>query len=146
MVKIRTLLRAQSGSFSPVEIADRPEDPDYIEGAIELTVDGIEILTIREWDYVDQLWGYIVKLTHDLAAGVGEVQTTFPDQPILLSFVNRSGRLQISCKYDSVNRSAVADLDDAIRALREAATDFFGRMIILWPEYSERYNSMLERM
>lgn len=61
------------------------KDSFYIEGAIELTINGVVIFDKEMWDYIDQLWSYI-------ADGIICIQdnqpfeTYFPGQPIKVSY------------------------------------------------------------
>ena len=86
MVTVTTYLRAPDGTFQPVETStSAPADPDYVEGAIELTIDATTIIGTEEWDYVDQLWAYIANMLLNLKTD-DVASTYFPDQPIKLTF------------------------------------------------------------
>jgi hypothetical protein len=118
---------------------ERPSDAQYVEGAIELTVDGMSILTVAEWDYVDQLWSYIADMIQNLSR-TGEASTYFPDQPIMLTFVRSSpGRLLVSCKIGNETRRVNVGEREFLNALRIAGDAFFLKMATLVPENSEGY-------
>ncbi|MEU0511198.1 hypothetical protein [Amycolatopsis sp. NPDC006125] len=43
MIEIRNFLRRKDGTFEPLlASSDPPEDPLYVEGAMELVIDGVE--------------------------------------------------------------------------------------------------------
>src|SRR4051812_2498914 len=119
VVQVQTLLRSPNGAFVLIDACrERPSDVQYIEGAIELAVDGVPILTVTEWDYVDQLWSYISDMIRSLS-DAGEATTYFPDQPIMLEFVRSSpGRLLVSCKIGKEVRRVNVEESQFLKALR----------------------------
>ena len=147
MITVRSYVRLEDGAFQPIEEATtRPPDPDYVEGAIELTVNGTPIITTEEWDYVDQLWAYIANVLEELHA-TGTGSTDFPDQPIELVFERQGGRVLVSCRIDEDDvRRASADEEELLVALREAGGRFFTRMAELVPELTDRYRFERERL
>ncbi len=85
MIEISTYVFT-SPDYELVEALSKPPpDADYIKGVIELTIGGVEILTRRVWDLVDQLWAYMVNGVAEVAAGRSFL-TRFPDQPLELRF------------------------------------------------------------
>src|SRR5687767_8190020 len=104
MVTVTTYLRAPDGTFQRVEATTAtPADPDYIEGAVELTIDGTTIIGTAEWDYVDQLWAYLADMLHELTTG-DAASTYFPDQPIRLTFERTAGRILVTSEAGGVVR------------------------------------------
>jgi len=72
--------------FVPIEtVKSRPHDIQYIEGAIELSVNGVRMIDRSVCDLVDQLWAYIVNGLDNLSQGRAH-HCHFPDQPLQLSF------------------------------------------------------------
>lgn len=60
MIEIISYLRTTDGQFVEVSETDtRPANHRYVEGAIDLVIDGVPILDVALWDYVDQLCAYI---------------------------------------------------------------------------------------
>ena len=55
-------------------------DLNYLGGAIYLKYGDEVILDFKLWDYVDQLWAYILNLVEDYVLS-GSSETLFPDQP-----------------------------------------------------------------
>ncbi|MDN3954538.1 hypothetical protein [Sporolactobacillus laevolacticus] len=64
-------------------------DLDYLGGAIFLKYGNKVILDFKLWDYVDQLWAYIISLIEDFILK-GNSETFFPDQPIKIGFNHMS--------------------------------------------------------
>lgn len=120
-------------------------DTDYIDGAISLNINGVEIISTDMWDYVDELWGYIVKGVVKLAKK--EASTTyFPDQPIKLSFEHLYGEvIKLSVECEGVT-SAVLNQRELHDSLREHLYKVFEVMKKLAPENSEWYNEILHEV
>jgi hypothetical protein len=119
-----------------------PPDPHYIEGAIELIINGTEIIGKAHGDYVDQLWSYIAAMTEKLSRE-DEVSTYFPDQPILLTFSRVGNRLLVSSRVSSGVRRASADESELLQALRTAGRRFFDKMSELVPSNLDSYQVAL---
>ena len=85
MIDVKTYLKVGDEFLMPSQFYQEVDDPDYIEGAIELIVDGEKILNLSMWDYVDQLWAYLIDGLINLNDGKS-FSTFFPDQPIEVKF------------------------------------------------------------
>jgi hypothetical protein len=146
MITIRTFLRSKDGAFQQVEACEAPPgDPDYIEGAVELSIDGVEILGRSEWDYVDQLWAYIANMIHALRTQ-DEASTYFPDQPILLTFERKGNRILVSSKAGEATRRASADESELFAAIGTAGREFFEKMSDLARSNSAGYQIALAKL
>jgi hypothetical protein len=136
VVEIETFLKGADGEFVQVEACRAPPpDLDYIEGAIRLSVDGLEIIGIEEWDYVDQLWCYIAKMVTKMQSS-GYAETYFPDQPIKLSFRAVGSRVSVTAKIGEETKTANASSADFLEAVKAAGMIFFRRMSELVPANS----------
>ncbi|RCG29634.1 hypothetical protein DQ384_18765 [Sphaerisporangium album] len=150
MINVRSFFRTPDGEFVAVDEFDGAlDDLDYIEGAIELEVDGKPMLGKAEWDYVDELWFYISDMVREMRS-TGEAMTDFPDQPITLSFrrIDRVGRVRISCDFgvSHERRDAVVREEELLDALRRSGSLFFEKMAILAPGHSKGYADAVERL
>jgi hypothetical protein len=146
VIRITTYLRSGDGTFRPAETCTAPPaDPDYIEGAIELNIAGVEIIGKREWDYVDQLWAYICTMSKELRTQE-RADTYFPDQPILLAFQRKGQRVLVTSKAGDETRTADADFDELMSALREAGTGFFAHLARLVPANARSYEMALSEL
>ncbi|NGN67058.1 hypothetical protein G5C51_24515 [Streptomyces sp. A7024] len=135
----------KNGSYAPLaETAGPPDDPDYVEGYISITVFGQAVMGEENWDLVDQLWAYIASMlvtvqTRDCA------RTQFPDQPTELALRRHGTYMVISCG----DATASAPAAELLGALREAGIHFFDELHRLQPSESWRYGmvrSQLERI
>ncbi|MEV2273329.1 hypothetical protein [Nonomuraea africana] len=146
-VKIESYLRNETGGFTSIDQIDTPpQDLDYIEGYIELTINGIVILDKELWDYVDQLWAYISNMILALRKS-NEASTYFPDQPIKLTLRRQSqGRILVECQIEDELRSTSAVEREVIEALQTSGLAFFRKMSVLAPSQREGYTGALERL
>ncbi|MFJ8795037.1 hypothetical protein [Streptomyces sp. NPDC102462] len=136
MVEIETFLKVADDGFVQVEACRTPPpDLDYIEGAIRLSVDGLEIIGTEEWDYVDQLWCYIAEMATKMQSS-GYAETYFPDQPIKLSFQATGSRVLVTAKIGEVIRTGNASSVDFLKAVKAAGMIFFRKMSELAPANS----------
>lgn len=146
MVTVRTLLRSSDGTFAPMNrSATPPPDLDYVEGAIELSVDSVEIVGRAQWDYVDQLWAYIATMIETLRTK-DEASTYFPDQPIRLTFSRKGRRILVSCESGEVKRVASADESELLARLRVAGREFFDAMGAMAPANNRSYQISLAQL
>ena len=109
------------------EFSGKLNDNDYIDGAIELSVDGVVLFDKNLWDCVDNLWSYILWGLEDLSAGKEHV-TGFPDQPIEIHFRPLGDRFaEIEVKYGKGRRVRV-ELKEFIAEMLVEAEYFFKKM------------------
>ncbi|GAA2017622.1 hypothetical protein GCM10009799_52010 [Nocardiopsis rhodophaea] len=134
-IEVNSYLREQDGTLVPVaDWCKGIDDSYYIEGAIEIFVDGRTFMDIALWDYVDQLWAYILNILVDLRTEK-IARTYFPDQPIELSFRRVGhGRLLATLEVNKSDiRTVNADEAEFTEALLSGASHFFNRMHEILP-------------
>lgn len=96
---------------------------DYIEGAIELCVNGVVVLDKTMWDCVDQLWAYLVEGVMCIARGEG-FKTYFPDQPIEMSFGVQGGDVVVAVTVHETVK-VIVDRSEFVSEMRRLAVEFF---------------------
>lgn len=148
-VHIRSLLRKKDGSFTPVQAWEGPiGDSEYLEGALELTVNRVPLMTTVMWDYIDELWAYIINALEELVSSES-VSAYFPDQPIEFTMKKTSpGRIHVSIgsrsgKFD--NSTQVQEQQFA-RGLIDGGQEFFLKMMELNPGSRDQYEHEVERL
>lgn len=111
-----------------------------------LSANGVEVLSLEHWDYVDQLWSYVVNMLESLKTS-DSASTGFPDQPMELKFTRKGsyGVLVQSIARDD-KRSAVVEEAELLSVLREAGVRFFDRMQELDPRSASSYAQERERL
>ncbi|MEV8435757.1 hypothetical protein AB0425_00150 [Actinosynnema sp. NPDC051121] len=129
MITVVSCLRARDGSFTPVaRCRTAPPDLDYVDGAIDLVINGVAVVDQSMWDLVDQLWAYLVTMLHELREH-GRAETCFPDQPLKLRFERIGGsRVLVVSEPSSGPRKSVVDEDELVTVLAAAAIEFFTAM------------------
>jgi hypothetical protein len=147
MIEVTSYLRTADGRFVQVgEVTEAPPDPDYVAGAVELVIDGVQLMDTVMWDYVDQLWAYICDMVRTYRER-GEANTYFPDQPIMLSFKRHgSSRVLVSLTINDETRKVSVGEEELIEALRAHGSAFFARMAELLPQNRAGYEDALERL
>ena len=148
-IEVNTYL-VTGGAYLPLADVREPiADPDYIEGAIELTIDGRAIITRAEWDLVDQLWAYLIDGVVEVASG-RSFSTGFPDQAVKLRFtVNpEDDTVTVEVHYPRMGRDARATLPrrEFVGAMASAAEPVFIRLIELAPGNREGYERVLQQL
>ncbi|MFW5415822.1 hypothetical protein J0910_04260 [Nocardiopsis sp. CNT-189] len=79
-------LRSADGGFVPVSAwSGGFADPDRIDGAIVLSVDGQVFLDEDYGDLVDRLWAYILTMLEE-PGEKDSVEAFFPGRPLRLAF------------------------------------------------------------
>ena len=145
MIGVQSLLRTPDGAFVPVLEAD-PGDLDeyYLAGAIDLEINGTQIIDTEMWDYVDQLWAYICTMLQDLRSS-GTSRTYFPDQPIELKFERLpSSLVLVSIEAGDDIRKVSVDEEGLVERLGCAAKEFFQDMNSLLRQ--DRYSGELRKI
>jgi hypothetical protein len=145
-VSIASYLGNPTKGFTLVTEAAAPRDPDYIDGAIDLSVHGVPILDRELWDYVDQLWAYICNMVEELRTQ-DEAYTYFPDQPIKLTFKRiGGGQILVSLNWPTEGRQAAVEEDLFLEQLKESGREFFEQMKDLVPSNADAYDEALARL
>ncbi|HEX4724174.1 MAG TPA: hypothetical protein VH333_16780 [Pseudonocardiaceae bacterium] len=147
MIAIESYLRAPDGQFVPAEqAAFEPADDLHIEGAIQLTVNYVDVLDRSLWDDVDQLWAYIANMVESLGKS-DSASTYFPDQPIEFAIARvGGGKVRVWSVVGDVTRSSVIDEGRFMTALRAAGLTFFDAMSRLVPANAATYRYSVAKL
>jgi hypothetical protein len=147
MISITSYLRDPAGEFVPVDDADFvPADDRHIEGAIQLTVNHVDIMDTSLWDDVDQLWAYIATMVATLGTA-DSASTYFPDQPIEFTVARTGGgRVRVESTVNGLVRGSVVDEDRFLSALRAAGLDFFAAMSRIVPANAAAYRESVDAL
>lgn len=146
MIDVRSYLKS-GAKFVDVESFDgNIKDPDYIDGALVLSVNGIELVNVKMWDLIDQLWVYLVDGLELVSQGK-EFKTYFPDQAIELCVRPVNDNLVlVSVKIWSSVNQALSSREEFIRALALEAQRFFTAMGRLVPHEQRFYETILQNI
>lgn len=132
-IEVHSLLRVGKGKFVRVEDAApeemRRRSGDSVEGAIELAVGAVPVLTSAEWDDVKDLWAYIAGMVNRLSRGEPEVSTYFPDQPIMFRLTRRArDMMDVVCEIGGSRRWAVTHEAELLTELCQGGITFFDNL------------------
>jgi hypothetical protein len=147
MIEATTYLFAGAALVPLDDVREPPKRLNYIEGAIELSIDGHPIITKDEWDLVDQLWAYLVNAVQRVAAG-RDAQMPFPDTPIDVTFAldAASDTVTVTLSYKTlpVPRRATAPRAELVRRICELARGVFEKLYALVPD--ARFQRVLDQI
>ena len=87
-MEIVTYMKFDDG-FVAVGDLDRKITGFYVPGAIHMESSKHVLLSVIEWDYIDQLWAYLITGLGELLRS-GRFETGLPDQPIFINFVDQT--------------------------------------------------------
>lgn len=124
MIKINTYFKQGDEFIEYKSFEGSIDDIDYIEGAIELSIYGVELINVSMWDYIDQLWSYITDALLSISDNE-PFETYFPDQPIQLKF-KPVGKNMVEIEVLSGKKvNTVIDKNELVNTLKLHAIDFF---------------------
>ena len=148
-VRIQSFLRKEDETLVPIQEWDAViADPDYLEGALELTVNGVPLISPVMWDYIDELWAYIITTLRELVSD-GSSYTYFTDQPIKLEMEKTSSgmvKVSISSRSGKFNNSTQISEDRLVLPLLDEGEQFFLKMQELEPEGQNHYEGEIKRI
>ena len=123
MISVKTYIKSNNEFVEFNHYEEAFEDSDYIEGAIELTINGVILFNKDMWDYIDQLWSYIGDGIICIQSNK-PFETYFPDQPIKISFtpVKESVSVSVIC-YSEIK--VKVDKKEFIHEMSKHVISFF---------------------
>ncbi|MET9345893.1 hypothetical protein [Streptomyces termitum] len=133
-VVVRTFLCSGTGECTGIEQA-RPVFGRglHVQGAVELGIDGAEVLTRAEVDTIDALWSLLLTcLGNFLESGHGVLR--FPERAYSLTFERAAGR-RVVLRFAGPNakRSASGGEREVMDALLSGAAEFFRAVLASSP-------------
>lgn len=148
-ITIQSYLRREDGQFVPLrEWVDPINDHDNLEGALDLIVNDIPLITPTMWDYIDELWAYIINTLQDFSSKKS-ANTYFPDQPIKLELKRTSPGttlISISSRSGKFDKSTLTQERNLVRQLLDAGEEFFTKMSKLDPTGQGQYGHEIEKI
>jgi hypothetical protein len=154
MLTAKTVLK-KGNDFIPIEEwTGKIEDPDYIEGALIITLDGRAILNESLWDDVNWIWPYIANGLIDIADGK-DFQTNFPDQPVTFSIKHMANDWLLLHVFSEDREFAMAKIrkDEYLCGMTHGARDYLTKMEAISPgnepaldHYLDLLNSVEKRL
>lgn len=140
MIEIRTYIKSGDEFYDVFTFEGPLDDVDYIDGALELTINGVNLINKEMYDYIDQLWAYISEGLVNLFNGKS-YKVFFPDQPIEIEF--------LPIKNDGVlisiyNNKIFYNKNDFLNVMSKHAKSFFERLILIEPSLSPSCSNIIK--
>lgn len=143
MIEVLSYLKVNNDFINVFDFAGCVKDDDYIEGAISLCVNYVELINIEMWDYIDQLWAYILDGLESIRKNI-DFECSFPDQPISVSFVSNKENVLVSIKGANEKKVSI-DKKELINFLALHIEQFFIRLGEISGIEKGKYNYEIEK-
>ncbi|MGH9181876.1 MAG: hypothetical protein ACRDY5_09195 [Acidimicrobiales bacterium] len=147
MIQWESYLKVEDEFIEIAACSGPLDEPDYLDGFLRLTVDGVAVLDEEHWDLVDFLWDFLVEAMEEMQDADSFV-VQFADQPTHIRLQRLvGGRLRIELVVPGrYVRRAECAFDEFVATAIPAATSFFGHLVRLDPEHRERHEVLLQRV
>jgi hypothetical protein len=146
VIEIATYVQIPEGPVVPVKDATALADDFYVEGALLLRVDGIQVMDFDLKDDALSLWYDLANLVTAYLSD-GTAMTYFPDQPIELSLL--PGDDETTVRWSLTNlphpSSTEVQLVELVESLAAGAEHFFREMARLRPDDRHYFDDERER-
>ena len=121
-------------------------DSHYINGAMELNINGVAVIDRSMWDLIDQLWMYIVTMLRNLKTS-GTAKFSFPDQALKFT-CERIGRgmVRVASYPPEGPIVAVTNEADLVSALKKSGIAFFKVMRRLDSKHRKDYDELVREL
>lgn len=139
MINISTYLKIKNNFINIEDFYGKIDDEFYIDGSIELSIDNVELIDKSMWDYIDQLWCYLIDGLNSLSKNES-FKTNFPDQPIEVKFeiIKNNALITVGDKKIFVDRNFF------ITSMAAHAKKFLSKLITLDGVNSDPYIPYLD--
>ena len=135
MVVVETYVRTAPGVFVPFGTeAPRPGTLDALEGALEISLDGEELIGTRNWDDVHTLWAYAADALATFR-GTGAGLLPFPDQPVAVELARVAGDVRLTVRGDGPDRSLTVGEPEFVQAVRARGREYFAAVGRWFPDH-----------
>lgn len=145
MIFVQSYLKNKDNFIVYDEFDSKVDDSDYIQGAIELKINGVEIINKSMFDYIDQLWAYIADGLVDVSQRK-EFYTYFPDQPIKFSINYLHGDIiKVSLICDN-EVNGIIDKNIFIKSISSHIKSFMMKMKYIAPNNIDIYEDIINKL
>ncbi|HDJ1442397.1 TPA: hypothetical protein PPN70_004868 [Serratia rubidaea] len=144
MIEVKSYIKSKEDYINILEFSGEIKDCNYIEGALELTINNVNLINLEMWDYIDQLWAYLSEGL-DAISKNNEFNTYFPDQPIEVKLKPIKDNVLISVKCNS-KVTTLTNKDEFVSAMSKHALDFFERLSTIKGIEKDHYKHEIENL
>ena len=144
MISIESYLKLDDEYINVFEYEGSIKDSDYIDGAICLDINGVKLISMEMWDYIDQLWAYFTIGICDLF-NRKVFKTRFPDQPIEVVFkpIRDQALIIVNCHSEV---KVIVDRNEFVRVMSEHALLFFEKLSSIKGVNKSQYRNEIEKL
>ncbi|AVJ18249.1 MULTISPECIES: hypothetical protein [Serratia] len=144
MIEVKSYIKSKEDYINILEFSGEIKDCNYIEGALELTINNVNLINLEMWDYIDQLWAYLSEGL-DAISKNNEFNTYFPDQPIEVKLKPINDNVLISVKCNS-KVTTLTNKNEFVSAMSKHALDFFERLSTIKGIEKDHYKYEIENL
>ncbi|ELY4323842.1 hypothetical protein QL189_19810 [Cronobacter turicensis] len=137
-ISIRSYVKCGEAYIDFFDFTGPVKDPDYIDGALELSVNGVNLIDNSICDYIDDLWSYLAEGLSIVSKGQA-FKTYFPDQPIEVNLVPDNNTILVSVNCDAEVKLSV-NKHDFLITMAEHAKKFFEHLKLIVPSSDKSSN------
>ncbi|CAD5609073.1 hypothetical protein [Escherichia coli] len=144
MISVKTYLKINNEFIEFHEYNGGLSNINYIEGALELSINGVVLIDKTMWDYIDQLWAYIVNGVENILNDE-PFETYFPDQPIKLKVIPSNENIIFSVECDT-EKKVFVNRKYFIETMASSAIEFFDFLRKNHQSFDSDYKNILVRL
>ncbi|MBU9977827.1 hypothetical protein KTP48_03595 [Proteus mirabilis] len=127
MISIKTFIKLNDEFIDIFNLNEKIKNNDYIDGAIELTINGKVLMDKSMYDYIDDFWSYLSEGLY-IVSQEKEFKCFFPDQPIEVNFIpQKENRILVSVNCHEEIKTFV-DKSEFLHVMTEHAKKFFEKL------------------
>ncbi|MDC9596949.1 hypothetical protein [Xenorhabdus anantnagensis] len=132
-ININTYIKVKDEFIDFYQYEGDIKKSDYVDGVLELTINGKPLIDKSMWDDIIDLWSYLSEGLF-LVYENKEFKCYFPDQPIEVKFIPLKGhrRVCVSVNCHSEVKTSI-EKNEFLIAMRDHAIKFFERLEYLKP-------------
>ncbi len=146
MLQVISYLKSDEKFINIQDFYGQIEDVDYIEGAIEIMTEDKILLSLYDWDYIDQMWCYIVEGLNTVKAGQ-KFSTYFPDHPTEFIFIpHKESQTVDICVKSHEDLCSRIDYDEFMTVMIDEAVNFFENLSRICEDLREFCLDMIEQL
>jgi hypothetical protein len=143
MIKVQTFIKNNDEFIEVSKVASDSIHEEYIDGAINLTVNNQNIISFELWDTIDDLWGYICNGLVEVSSGK-EFECFFPDQPVKIK-LSPVGFDRVLVQIGD-KKAVSVDRNDFISEMKKGAIFFFENLKRVSPHNKELANDIISQV
>lgn len=140
MITIKNFLKVKDDFIDIKDFKGTIDEDIYIEGAIIININDVEVMGLAHYDYILILWNSLVNQINETKLK-SATAINFPDQPTTL-LIEPNGQDLIKLSMDSKFLSS-CNRDEFIQELKASGINFYLKMKTINPNLKTEIEEML---